>query len=125
MNKMIRLGDLSSEARGILAKAIPYQKLEAPLSNQEYIRLFHDFQKATNFSYLKNPEDGELDGFNRFQCAVVDMSRSMKTLDYDKTERDQLTFKDERDWVSNSRSKQIISTLLKVRRDYMKEAMNV
>jgi hypothetical protein len=49
----------------------------------------------------------------------------MKTLDYDKTERDQLTFKDERDWVSNSRSKQIISTLLKVRRDYMKEAMNV
>ena len=37
---MIKLRDLSREARGILAKAIPYQKLEAPTSNKDYMQLF-------------------------------------------------------------------------------------
>ena len=125
MNKMIKLRDLSREARGILAKAIPYQKLEAPTSNKDYMQLFQDFQKATNFTYLKD-EDGNTDGFNRFQCAVVDMRRSMKTLEYDaKTEDEPLLYKDERDWVTNARRQEIRDAFNKARMNRLKGAMNV
>ena len=126
MNKMIKLRDLSPKARGILLKAIPYQKLPSPANNPEYLQLFKDFQKETKFAYLNNPESGKLDGFNRFEVAVIEMRRKQNVLEYDaKREHDGLVYKDERDWVDDVRRKDIRDMFVRSLKNYMKEAMDV
>ena len=74
-NKMIKLDDISKEARTILVEAIPYQGG----ASKELTKLFLDFQKETNRKYLGNEGDGS---FNRFQVAVELMKRKLTTLTY-------------------------------------------
>ena len=73
---MIPLGGISEEARTILVKAIPYQKGGINAEDKEYFQLYNDFQIETRHKYVG---DGS---FNRFQTAVLGMSRKIKTLTY-------------------------------------------
>ena len=73
---MIPLGGISEEARTTLVKAIPYQQGGFTSEDTEYFQLYTDFQTQTRHKYV-----GE-GSFNRFQAAVLGMSRRIKTLTY-------------------------------------------
>jgi len=77
---MIKLKDLSNDARGILVKAIPLYQQNEFWEDQEYIKLYQEFLGETKT--IDNPP-----GFNQFNGAILGMKRAMKTLtykDYDK-----------------------------------------
>jgi len=75
-SKMIPLSGISEEARTILVKAIPYQKGGFNAEDKDYFQLYNDFQIETKHKYV-GPGS-----FNRFQAAVLGMSRRIKTLTY-------------------------------------------
>ncbi len=75
-SNLIPLAGISEEARTILVKAIPYQKGGFNAEDTEYFQLYQDFQKETRHKYV-GPGS-----FNRFQAAVLGMSRKIKTLTY-------------------------------------------
>jgi hypothetical protein len=72
---MIRLRELSEEARGILVKAIPANQ-RFTSRDEDFVKLYQDFMKETNYAYA-----GE-GSFDRFQLAVLTMKRKMGTLYY-------------------------------------------
>ena len=72
---MIKLKDLSSEARGILVKAIPLYRKEEFWEDKEYIKLYQEFLGATKS--VDNPP-----GFNKFNLAILQMKRAMPILTY-------------------------------------------
>lgn len=72
---MIKLKDLSSEARGILVKAIPLYRKKEFWEDKEYIKLYQEFLGATKT--VDNPP-----GFNKFNLAILQMKRAMPILTY-------------------------------------------
>ena len=72
---MIKLKDLSNDARGILVKAIQLYRQSEFWEDKEYIKLYQESLGETKT--VDNPP-----GFNKFNAAVLGMKRAMKTLTY-------------------------------------------
>jgi len=72
---MIKMRELSEEARGILVKAIPANQ-RFTSKDEDFIKLYQEFMKETKYAYA-----GE-GSFDRFQLAVLTMKRKIGPLYY-------------------------------------------
>ena len=83
-NKLVDLVSISEEARGILVKAAGFNHLDfnERMLNEDYLKLYHDFQKATHYKYKHNEGEDVGKSFDRFQVGATRMSRRLATLNY-------------------------------------------
>mgnify|MGYP001259935184 CR=1 FL=1 len=87
-NKMVRLEDISEDARGLLVKAHAYRTMPwaERIQDKGYLDLYTEFLRETRGAYKTKSEEFGGESLSRFEVAITRMDRRIKTLNYKNAE---------------------------------------